>query len=167
MDYIDGLVQDCSNSSELAMELLQSCTKPSIWALMPTVPRKAVKLNHSLVFNEEKFQQAVMFKCWEIMENADISSYFPIKCQHDKGECLVIEYLDFHLIAWITCEALAHHISRCAKHKTNGASEESIDLMNFRFGYKDVWMILCNLTQVKQLGFLSWYECKRFWFIMQ
>ena len=29
--HIDGLVQDCSNSSALAMELLQSCTKPSIW----------------------------------------------------------------------------------------------------------------------------------------
>ena len=28
--YIDGLVRDCSNASALAMELLQSCTKPSI-----------------------------------------------------------------------------------------------------------------------------------------
>ena len=28
--HIDGLVQGCSNSSALAMELLQSCTKPSI-----------------------------------------------------------------------------------------------------------------------------------------
>ena len=28
--YIDGLVQDCSNSSALAMGLLQSCTNPSI-----------------------------------------------------------------------------------------------------------------------------------------
>ena len=28
--YIDGLVQDCSISSALAMEILQSCTKPSI-----------------------------------------------------------------------------------------------------------------------------------------
>ena len=28
--YADSLVQDCSNSSALAMELLQSCTKPSI-----------------------------------------------------------------------------------------------------------------------------------------
>ena len=28
--HIDGLVQDCSNSSMLAMELLQSCTKSSI-----------------------------------------------------------------------------------------------------------------------------------------
>ena len=30
--YMDGLVQDCSNSSALAMELLQSCTKPWIFA---------------------------------------------------------------------------------------------------------------------------------------
>ena len=34
--YIDGSVQDCSNSSELAMELLQSCTKPSIYSLICT-----------------------------------------------------------------------------------------------------------------------------------
>ena len=30
LKYIDGLVQDCSNSSALAMELLQFCAKPSI-----------------------------------------------------------------------------------------------------------------------------------------
>ena len=29
-DYINGLVQDCSISSALAMEILQACTKPSI-----------------------------------------------------------------------------------------------------------------------------------------
>ena len=29
--YIDGLVQDYSNSSALAMGLLQSCTNPTIW----------------------------------------------------------------------------------------------------------------------------------------
>ena len=28
--HVDGLVQDSSNSSALAMELLQYCTKPSI-----------------------------------------------------------------------------------------------------------------------------------------
>ena len=31
--HFDGLVQDCSNSIVLAMELLQSCTKPMICAL--------------------------------------------------------------------------------------------------------------------------------------
>ena len=30
---IDGLVQDCSNSSALAMELLQSCAKPTCTVL--------------------------------------------------------------------------------------------------------------------------------------
>ena len=29
--HIDGLVQDCSNSSALAMGLLQSYTKPTVW----------------------------------------------------------------------------------------------------------------------------------------
>ena len=29
--HIEGLVQDWSNSSALAVELLQSCTNPSIW----------------------------------------------------------------------------------------------------------------------------------------
>ena len=32
--YIDGLVQDCSNSIANAMELLQSCTKPSICTVL-------------------------------------------------------------------------------------------------------------------------------------
>ena len=31
--FINSLVQDCSNSSALAMELLQSCTKPSTWGM--------------------------------------------------------------------------------------------------------------------------------------
>ena len=30
--YIDGLLQDCSNSIANALELLQSCTKPLIKA---------------------------------------------------------------------------------------------------------------------------------------
>ena len=33
-DDIDGLVQDCSISSALAMEILQSCTKPLMWDLI-------------------------------------------------------------------------------------------------------------------------------------
>ena len=37
-DSIDGLVQDYSSSSALAMELLRSCTKPSIWGLAFCLP---------------------------------------------------------------------------------------------------------------------------------
>ena len=32
--YIDGLVQDCINSIANALELLQSSTKPSIYAIV-------------------------------------------------------------------------------------------------------------------------------------
>ena len=53
--YFDGLVQDCSNSSELAMGLLQSCTKPPIYFFFtfsrPTFFRPEVgKLFHIYVF---------------------------------------------------------------------------------------------------------------------
>ena len=33
-DYIDGLVQDCSNSIANALELLQSCTEPSLCSVL-------------------------------------------------------------------------------------------------------------------------------------
>ena len=33
-EYFDGLVQDCSISSALAMGILQSCAKQSIWAVL-------------------------------------------------------------------------------------------------------------------------------------
>ena len=36
--HIDGLVQDCSNSSASAMELLQSCTEPSIYCVQTSAP---------------------------------------------------------------------------------------------------------------------------------
>ena len=32
-EYIDGFVQDCSNSIANALELQQSCTKPSIYIM--------------------------------------------------------------------------------------------------------------------------------------
>ena len=41
--YIDVLVQDCSNSIALAMELLQSCAKPSIYST-PQKDHKTLKI---------------------------------------------------------------------------------------------------------------------------
>ena len=34
---LDSLVQDCSKSSALAVELLQYCTKPSVWSQHSTL----------------------------------------------------------------------------------------------------------------------------------
>ena len=42
--YLDGLVQDCSNSSALAMELLQSCTKQVICITCNVIKNKNRKL---------------------------------------------------------------------------------------------------------------------------
>ena len=33
MNYLDGFAQNCSNSNANALELLQSCATPSIWAV--------------------------------------------------------------------------------------------------------------------------------------
>ena len=46
--YFDGLVQDCSNSIPNALELLQSCTKPSIWVVPKNAPSWA---NPEVVFS--------------------------------------------------------------------------------------------------------------------
>ena len=48
LHYINGLVQDCSNSSALAMELLQSCTKPLIYNKEQDI-YKILKLTQSML----------------------------------------------------------------------------------------------------------------------
>ena len=45
---IDGLVQDCSNSSALAKELLQSCTEPSILSYFYDIPFVPLQSKHTL-----------------------------------------------------------------------------------------------------------------------
>ena len=45
--YIDALAQDCSISSALAMEILQSCTKPSIWAKASALSSLSIYTNCS------------------------------------------------------------------------------------------------------------------------
>ena len=43
--HFDGLVQDCSNSSALAMEFLQSCTKP--WTYLSSIGIAIIKIRPS------------------------------------------------------------------------------------------------------------------------
>ena len=61
---IDGLVQDCSNTSAIAMELLQSYTKPSIsrlderaigqvlWIFRISISTNYIELHFSLIFTK-------------------------------------------------------------------------------------------------------------------
>ena len=61
-EYYDGLVQDRSNSSALAMELLQSCTRPSI-CTSPYYLHQIVITNHRLLsgLGREAMASAVCF----------------------------------------------------------------------------------------------------------
>ena len=56
VEHIDGLVQNCSISSVLAMEILQSCTKPSIssltWNLQNTPNDSPLRVRYGMSHNE-------------------------------------------------------------------------------------------------------------------
>ena len=45
---IDGWVQDCSNSSALAMELLQSWTEPSTWQIQIWYSNTEIRLAYQV-----------------------------------------------------------------------------------------------------------------------
>ena len=52
--HVDGFVQDCSNSTANALELLQSCTKPSIYVSLSASHVKTwttTRPTHTYVFN--------------------------------------------------------------------------------------------------------------------
>ena len=61
LSYIDGLEQDCSNSSVLAMKSLQSCAKPSIWSPWLQILSGCI----SILWDKKKISRGVsyMFVC--------------------------------------------------------------------------------------------------------
>ena len=60
LPQINGLVQDCSNSSANAMELLQSCAKPPKYLTNSTCIRDAGKCTH--VYSTATSLQVVIFQ---------------------------------------------------------------------------------------------------------
>ena len=61
--YIDGLVQDCSNFIANALELLQSCTKPSIYGTK-NVSSPSSHLSYRMVQRHQEAQaiDTILFK---------------------------------------------------------------------------------------------------------
>ena len=47
---VNGLVQDCGNSSALALDLLQSCTKPLIWT--PEIQCRVSHTAHNILVTQ-------------------------------------------------------------------------------------------------------------------
>ena len=65
--YLIGLVQDCSNSIANALELLQSCTKPSICSMSAIISslnvlniKKKISFAHDLALNGARTSAASM-----------------------------------------------------------------------------------------------------------
>ena len=72
--HIDGLVQDCSNSGAVAMELLQSCTKSSIWNTQNINQYNFFKKMIHLRWIIALFLGVNKFRCCEIAQN--LSKHF-------------------------------------------------------------------------------------------
>ena len=77
--HVDGLVQDCSNSIANALELLQSCAKPSMWwsvikSLAGWGVWRIVYKHIEAEQNGRHFADGI-FKCIFLNENV----WFPIK----------------------------------------------------------------------------------------
>ena len=74
--YIDGLAQDCSNSIANALELLQSCTKPSICSLV-----LAIQAGH---WPGREFQGTNCHSSWS----------YPVLSRVSSMNCDMGQYLD-------------------------------------------------------------------------
>ena len=61
-EYSDGLAQGCSNSSALAMELLQPCAKPSIWWMDKTKPTKRQNTFQSSILHQFDSHNIMQYK---------------------------------------------------------------------------------------------------------
>ena len=78
-EHNDGLVQDCSNSIALAMELLQSCTTPSLYKtlqlhhVLPTLQRQCRYFDRRFGIVGTKFGHVVNFRCsqWRKLNQND------------------------------------------------------------------------------------------------
>ena len=71
--YIDGLAQDCSNSSALAMESLESCAKSLIWCF-PFCPHR-------------------WWHCYVVAQNSwnNLYAYLSMNKCHTRCECVEVE----------------------------------------------------------------------------
>ena len=66
--YIDGLAQDCSNCSALAMELLQSCTKSSICLIGLATEGVNINLKRHVNYHDSSSNDFIPFWSNQLLE---------------------------------------------------------------------------------------------------
>ena len=126
-EHIDGLVQDCCISIPLAMEILQSCTKPSIWSFDDVLKDTSFKELYGLLIliliimwfvpqhigPQEiwlKFYKLINFK---LLSRINILSFsceivirwMPQDLTDDKSALVQV-------MAWC-CQATSHYLGQC------------------------------------------------------
>ena len=82
--HIDGLVQDCSNSIANALELLQSCTKPSTYGLSQIT--KGIPLD-----SPERDTNMVLLQFMQL-NYCNTSSTSRTKSQNLNASCLFLQW---------------------------------------------------------------------------
>ena len=90
---IDGLMQDCRNSSALAMELLQSGTKPSKWY------ETMIFILLLFVHQMELDHQRARFKDDLNLVNAENQS-LKVKIEELKGDVVSLDWLRFSMFTY-------------------------------------------------------------------
>ena len=158
----DGLVQDCSNSSANALELLQSCTKPSIHARsmfqvfisIKTWSPQCFNICHYILINKafssytkDYFNSILLIPILEIsctlwyLKEAIVSKLFSYHLHYN----IIRTILFFLSETWKLSDVLhnGHHINQCII---------IVYLLNCYDG-KSIWIcILCHSYSLQQQG---------------
>ena len=144
---IDGLVQDCNNSSALVMELLQSCTKPSIlaWKLF---------VNWQILANEvtdEGAHRDIFFCCvaWWWCNNSAVSNE---GCDGWEMEIHV------SVVSWLlsTVERPIYHDITCSTVLTAAGHDSDLKLTAYTRGSKNSFRPPYFLIGLLPLSPLGW-----------
>ena len=125
--HIDGLVQDCGNSSALAVKLPQSCTKPSIWGwtfcqwfinLLLWSPSFLVSVCDTVIkplsAHEMGTQSLVDTACWDYMETTcnscqNFSHLIPVDKRNYIHPMWLFNWSIYQNIRNMTIETWWHH----------------------------------------------------------
>ena len=111
LSHIDGLANDCSNSRALAVELLQSCTKPPIYW-----PNKLIHMSLQWPYNDQNGWDHGMFYilCSTYQGYPAKGPYLPCVSMADKA--LLAGYHRYAI--WIHLKSTyAHHFRHIADYK--------------------------------------------------
>ena len=94
----DGLVQDCSSRSAIAMELLQPCTQPSVLGIIHVIYIIIILYTISYMY----FEYAVCEFCPTFPQFFRLRKYFHLK------------HNPYHTLGVIVCIHVSRHILSCS-----------------------------------------------------